>query len=159
MRRVTINLSDGQFDGLNKLITEKGYFNISEALRYAINFTISKEFPAYIMARNASLAKSPEEKAQAKVIQRELEADMKKKRMEEKQTGICNLLGGEIIDINGFPHCKYLSYTEIGGKKVDNGFMTEPLENLNDESVVYQYRDISGNVGEKAKEKILGLLT
>jgi len=159
MRKIVANVSHGHYEGLMKLVDERDFFNPSEALRYCIQQTIKREFPGYLESKKGRPTPlTPTEKARERILTEEEEKEMKSLRAFEKKSAICEILGGEVIDINGYPHCKYPQYTEVGGGKVDIGTVTDPFTSLSEQAVEWQFRDIMGATGPAAKEKIEALL-
>jgi len=154
-KRIIANVSVAHYKTLERLQIERGFFNISEALRYCISLTDKKEFPSYVDNRPRQ---TPEEKALDKVLASEKAQELKEQRRVVSKTNICNFLGGEVVNLDGHLHCRYNQYQETGGKKVDISIVTEPIEYLSEESLVNQYQDLMGNKGAEAKVKLQNLM-
>lgn len=152
VKKLIVNIADEMETQLTQIQREQGFFTKAETVRACLNEGMRKLNPAYIQVRKTQ--RTPEERAIANEEAREAREKMKFDSLVAEKSNICDILEGQIEDIAGFPHCKYRVYTEMAGKTVDSVPVTEPLENLNQNSIDLQYRDIFGNTGPEVKKKL-----
>lgn len=153
--RIVLELTDQEMNVLNTISEKKMHRNRTETVRYCLGFVYEKMNPAYV---DRKIRQTPEEKALDKVLASEKAQELKRQRDVTAKTNICNFLGGEVVNLDGHLHCRYNQYQEAGGKKVDVGIITEPLEYLTEETINCQYQDLMGNKGPEARIKLQNLM-
>lgn len=142
---------------LEDLKNANGLNSMSATIIIAIDTAHQKRFPGYVQVgkdRIAMKSRSPEEKATARLEEEMQKDELKKKVWYQKKKNICDALGGKEEEFNGQPHCRYSTYSGAAGGKVDVGTFLEPFETLQEISLQYQYRNLQGETGEKAKQEL-----
>lgn len=145
-------------NGKVKELQEKLGFNTETAvIIYCINQTHNKEFNyVHVLKNRGSL--SPEEKEKLRLEQADRARGAKIEKNIERGRMICSVLQGTEQDIQGNPHCEYVTYSEVGGKQVNTSISRVPFENMTEDLIHTQYQDIMGNKGIIAKERIVSLI-
>jgi len=151
----TFRLSETIDRKLQEIHNKIGHSNLIATLIECINTKYNEEFDYVEVARRKLQQNStPIDKIQA-------ENNLKKARenikLEQGQV-LCQVLDGNEIDIKGIPHCDFITYSETTGKKVRTSSNRSPMDHLNNDDVNSQYRDILGNTGPDAREKLKGLI-
>lgn len=138
----------------------------ADLFRQAIMFMHDKKHPVYTGLRDAQnkrANRTPEEKAAEDLAISQEKERIKEIQVRQNQLAICLELDGVVADQDGDPnpngdYCLFDTYYgKIGNKvlKVDDKM---PLENLNRDTVKFQYRTLQGDTGPQAKEAILKLI-
>lgn len=132
MKTINVRLSDHQLEMLEEIKTGTGLTNTTEVIRFIIVEKHNKVNPPY--RRN----KKNEEVSRVDEFAKELE--------------------GRVFEDNGETYCNFKVYEQTSKKVVHIGELTLPLEDLTQDVVFAQYRDLEGNTGSGAKEICLEIL-
>lgn len=124
-------------DMVEEIIEKKGYPSFSAVVRQGIIELHSSYFPNYVKMKSDNSARS---KMERKAEEKKAKEDMEKERL----LGICEQLGGEVVDKAGSPFCTY--YTYNSKKRYEQSI---PVEQLSEDLVKVQY--------SPSKEKVLKL--
>lgn len=158
MTHVSFYMNDALAAMVREMMENDAEDTMTDFFKNLIRFAYKKKCPEYIKVQKHRISITPEQKAEMKLAVSEKKEEIKKQRELSRQQAICDALGGTVSYINEFPHCTYHLYQEYAGKQVTISDATEPFDNLNDESVEFQYRDNHNDTGEVAKKRILALL-
>lgn len=155
MKKIWISMPDELYQVAVKIKQERHLVSISEVIRSALVEMNRRDNPSYAKAK---VKLSMEERAREKAEELKIRGQIKKDDDYERGVKVTELLGGEVVMQNGFPHCKYLVYEQINGRDVASMEMMLPFENLYDGIVEAQYRNYMGETGAKVKKTILEML-
>ena len=155
-KKLILNIAEEMEAQIITIQKDHGFFTKAEAARACLNEGIRKLNPAYIQARKST--RSPEERARELEEAKDARDQMKFDNLINEKQNICDILGGDIENIEGNPHCRYKIHTEMAGKQVKSIDMLEPLADMNMNAVERQYRDIFGETGPEVKVKLLNYI-
>lgn len=144
-------------DKLLAIHNKVGHSNLIATLIECINYKYDKEFD-YVEIARQRMNQSPVDRVANRILAKGKVQNTLEEAKIENGRAVCHALAGTEIDINGNPHCDYMTYTEVGGKKVKQSSNRDPLDLLTEEAVNLQYRDILGESGPQAKEKLQALM-
>ena len=98
--------------------------------------------------------KTFEEKAKARVDQKDADNQMRKDRTKEQWVGLCNALDGEVFQKDGRDYCRYPRYQVMIGGKVDKYDEEISFGQMNADMPVYQYMGMRGETGAEGKAAV-----
>lgn len=161
MKIIHIQLPDGQYNTLKELKTARDFVNISETVRFLISEAKDRYLNNYrvLQAKRLELTKaSPEERAAHRKAVSEATQALEAADALEAARNICAALGGTEFDLNGVPHCRYTTYTQMTPHTVEATPTEIGLGELTEAHIRLQYRDLLGGDGPDAKIKLTKLL-
>lgn len=155
MIAVTFGVPEKLFGRLNELTNKRDFLSRAECLRWMITEMCDEHLDNYVEIAKKRLAKqsmSPEDKARLIVEREEAVKKAKEDKKWEFLNSICtNDLSGTIGEKNGHPYCFYKTYELTGPDEVTAYDQADPVERMNTELPLYQYRLRNGTVGEEAR--------
>jgi len=157
MKKIVFNATDEHYTKILKLMKEKGYFTVSEAMRFMIGEAIGRHIDDYkSIYRNKMSAKlSPKDKVLANLEADKVRADARKQETYLERQALCEVLGGTENMDEGYPVCIFTKFVELPGTRGIEEHETKiPYENLTTEQVELQYTDMFGNTGAGIKHKL-----
>lgn len=146
-------------DIIKGIMDRENFISEAEMFRALLKFFWEKKYPPYVEQQKLRpRITDPMEKAKNKILAEEMIKTERENAKINNGRKLCEILGGTEVSINGYPHCEYPTYCEIGGGQVDIGTNTEPMEYLNDNTVYNQYQTILSERGPDARNKLLKLM-
>jgi Arc/MetJ-type ribon-helix-helix transcriptional regulator len=142
-KRISIIFNKEILAMVERFIKEKGYDTTSEVVKQAVRALYTKEFPAYVEARQ-SVPKSIEDK----IDYEDRKKMVKEKKEEDRCVEICKALGGTIeLNDGGNKVCKYFTYDK------KNRYEQElPLLFLTEDLIASQYSPSREDVERRQAE-------
>lgn len=139
MKTLVVRITKRQYeDKLLRIMDEKGFMSVSEAIRFLLEQGYSKMFPGYLDA-SARSADRPRSKAQ-----------QRRDEIAELVEALDGKVEGEEVVYTAF--CEF----EVGEVRSEEKRL--PLAHLGPEYVELQYMDALGNRGREARERIEGIV-
>ena len=141
-QNVMIRLSKNQYENkVIRLMDEKGFFTVSETIRFCIEHAYEDLFPAYLERKKNTTANSL-------ITSDEIGAETRKNTLIEK-------LDAMIIDNE---RVSFTTFEEVSVGEIVTKAVEMYISEIGPETLRLQYRDALGNTGEEAKNRISGII-
>lgn len=139
------------YEKLEKVQEKIGLPTMVEALVFCIITTYGEKVENYKVRLAEPKEKlTPEERAERKIREEEIKREAERKVMHENGLRVCEALGGEVVEKNGFYACRFNTYEITNEFYASKGSMTIPFESLNEGYIVDQVRP-EGRTREEAE--------
>jgi len=154
-KRIIVNISEEQYQNIETIMHKRGLFNVSETIRYMISEISNRELNNYREIAKARM------KAKANPESKEAVALMKVEKLRNKCLDIVKRIGGTtaVDPVDNFEYVQYSVYEEIPGGMIQRYEIKERLDNMNEQTVLYQYKNLLGLHGVEVEEYIKSMLT
>lgn len=160
--KITLRVTLEQKQQLDEIRDQLHLLSVSEVMRRLISDGYDKHvfnYKTIAQKRVPRPNQTPEEKAQAKLEDKQAEQELRKKQTEAKYMGICKALEGEVTEKDGKKSCTYMRYQEMAGGQIQEYPDTVPFSQMNEEMLDVQYLGLFGEKGNVAKAKIRKMLS
>jgi len=151
IKRLTINITQPQYETLTRLLEKLEVIGYSEVVRRLITDgknTYLDNYKEVAKQKMATQITDPVQKEMAKLNAQELSANLKKQRFIEKKTELVTSMGGTVDkDGNGV----WAAYIEEQGRKIKKYTITRDLEAISDEEPDFLFRSASIHFSKPAK--------
>jgi len=139
MKKRLIQTNERIEEMIAELNEKNGYMSDSECIRQAIIAFHTKNFPNYV--KETRQPQSAEERERKRIERLDAERVARMNMGIDRGKEICEKLGGEVVETGRNMYaCVYPEYAFLNKHEVDVREQQIPLENLDEDNIINQYR-------------------